>query len=193
MDFEQIHEQLRQMIDSKRYQHTLGVEETAVRLAEYYHVPEKKARQAALLHDCGKGLSKYHLLQRLEGSDIVVDDMEREVDALLHAPVGAIIAKEEFGIEDPEVLQAIRFHTTGSEKMSQLDKIIFLADYIEPGRSCPGIDEVRELAYVDLDQAIILAAGRTIVYEINRNNPIHLRTVKTRNTLLRKGERDGNS
>lgn len=193
MDYAKIRDQLQHMLNPNRFQHTLGVEETAVQLAAHYQIAEEKARLAALLHDCGKGLSKYHLLQRLAGSDIVVDDMEREMTPLLHAPVGAIIAREEFGIDDREVLQAIRFHTTGSDQMSQLDKVIFLADYIEPGRTCPGIDEVRRLAYVDLDQAIILAAGRTIVYEISRNNPIHLRTVETRNALLRKGEKDGNS
>lgn len=189
MDYEEIRRRLQTMLNTQRYQHTLGVEEVAVQLAKHYQVSEKQARIAALLHDCAKGLSKFHLLRKLEGSDIV-DDMELQVESLMHGPVGAIIAQEEFGINDEQILRAIRYHTTGSTEMSILEKIIFIADYIEPNRCCPGIDEVRELAFSDLDQAIILAAGRTIIYQVNRNNPIHLRTMEMRNALLsRKGER----
>ncbi|AZR73205.1 hypothetical protein BBF96_07285 [Anoxybacter fermentans] len=189
MDYAIIRQRLKQMLDYNRYQHTLGVEETAVKLAEHYGASVEQARLAGLLHDCAKCLSKFNLLRRLEGSDIVVDEMEKEVEPLLHGPVGAIIAREDFGIQDPAVLRAIRYHTTGAPDMTLLDKIIYLADYIEPGRDCPGIEEVRKLAFVNLDQAIILACGRTIIYEINRNNRIHLRTVEMRNALLRRGER----
>lgn len=188
MQEQKMHEKLQQMIDADRYQHTLGVVEMATRLAERYGACVEQARLAALLHDCAKGLSRFHLLQRLEGSDIVVDSVERAIIPILHGPVGAIIAREEFGVTDAAVLQAIRYHTTGSPEMSLLDKVIFLADYIEPNRSCPGVEELRQLAFQDLDQAIIQAAGRTIIYEINRNHLIHNRTVETRNALLRKGE-----
>lgn len=188
MNVEMIRQRLSQMIDANRYQHTLGVEETAVVLAKRYGASEEQARLAALLHDCAKGLSRFHLLKRLETSDIVVDDMERSIEPLLHGPVGAIIAQEDFGVTDEAILQAIRFHTTGSPDMTLLDKIIFLADYIEPNRVCPGIEEVRAKAQEDLDQAVVLAAGRTIIYEISRNNLVHLRTLETRNALLRKGE-----
>lgn len=184
--------QLQDLIDPERYRHTLGVVEMAERLAIHYGVSPEQARLAALLHDCAKGLSRFNLLRRLEGSDIVesnVDSMEREVTALLHGPVGAVMAKEDFGVTDEAVLQAIRYHTTGSPDMTLLDQIIFLADYIEPNRSCPGIEELRKLAFQDLDQAIIEAAGRTLIYEINRKNVIHQRTVEMRNALLRKGEK----
>ncbi len=188
--FDQMCKRLKEMIDLQRYQHTLGVIDTALRLAEHYRVSVEKAKIAALLHDCAKGLSKYHLLRRLKGSDIVVDDVELSLEPLMHGPVGAIIAREEFGIIDDEILRAIRYHTTGSVEMTLLDKIIFIADYIEPNRQCPGIDEVRQMAFIDLDQAIILAAGRTIIYEINRHNPIHLRTVQMRNALLERVKRN---
>lgn len=189
MDYEEIRCRLERMIDPERYQHTLRVVEVATRLAEHYQISVEQARIAGLLHDCAKGLSRFHLLRKLQGFDIV-DDMELAVEALLHGPVGAIIAEEEFGITDDQIIRAIRYHTTGSTDMSLLEKIIFIADYIEPNRHCPGIDEVRQLAFIDLDQAIILAAGRTIIFEINRNNPIHLRTIEMRNALLsRKGER----
>lgn len=179
---------LKQMLDPKRYQHTLGVVEMATRLAEHYGVSVEKARLAALLHDCAKGLTSFHLLRRLEGSDIVVDDMERMIPPILHGPVGAVMAKEDFGVTDPEILQAIRFHTTGAPNMTLLDKVIFLADYIEPNRTCSGVEELREQAFIDLDQAVATAAGRTIIYEVGRGNLIHLRTVATRNALLRKGD-----
>lgn len=189
MNLEVIRQRISQMLEPARYRHTLGVEETAVRLAKHYGVSEEQARVAALLHDCAKGLSRFTLLKRLETSDIVIDEMERSIEALLHGPVGAVIAREDFGIRDAAILRAIRFHTTGSPDMTLLDKVIFLADYIEPNRACPGVEELRRLAFQDLDQAVAHAAGRTIVYEINRNNLIHLRTVETRNALLRKGEK----
>lgn len=179
---------LKQMLDFKRFQHTLGVVEMASRLAERYGVPAEKARLAALLHDCAKGLSSFHLLRRIEGSDIVIDDMERLITPILHGPAGAVVAREDFGVTDPEILRAIRFHTTGAPDMTVLDKVIFLADYIEPNRTCSGVDELRKMAFVDLDQAVATAAGRTIIYEVNRGNLVHPRTLETRNALLRKGE-----
>lgn len=179
---------LKTMIDGKRYQHTIGVVETATRLAEHYGISIEKARIAALLHDCAKGLSSFLLLQRLEGSDIVIDDMERIITPILHGPAGAVVAREEFGVTDPEVLRAIRFHTTGAPDMTLLDKVIYLADYIEPNRKCPGMEELRQLAWIDLDQAVAMAAGRTIIYEVGRGGLIHPRTVETRNALLRKGD-----
>ncbi|MCK4260452.1 MAG: bis(5'-nucleosyl)-tetraphosphatase (symmetrical) YqeK [Halanaerobiales bacterium] len=191
MVYDDICVKLQQMLDSSRYQHTLGVVKVAIQLAEHYGVSTQQARLAALLHDSAKCLSKLNLLHRLESSDILVDDMEREVEALLHGPVGAVVAKEDFGIEDEAILRAIRYHTTGTPDMTLLDKIIFLADYIEPNRDCPGIEEVREVAFIDLDQAIIMATERTIIYEINRNNLIHLRTVETRNALIERVKNDG--
>lgn len=190
MDYSQIYQKLKNSLDPPRFTHTLGVEEMAIRLAEKYGANIEQARIAALLHDCAKPLSRFHLLRRLRSSDIVVDETEESIEALLHAPVGAIIANEDFGITDQTILSAIRHHTIGSPEMNLLDKIIFLADYIEPARDCPGIDQVREKAFQDLDQALVLASGRTIIYEIKRNNQIHLNTVKMRNSLIRKGEQD---
>lgn len=190
MNLEEMRKKLSQELSYVRYQHVLNVEETAIKLAEHYGAPVKKARTAALLHDCAKPLSRKHLLRILEGFDIVVDDTEKSLTPVLHAPVGAIMAEEEYGVDDPDILRAIRYHTIGTPDMRLLDKIIYLADYIEPGRVCSGIDQVRKLAFANIDKAIIKASSNSLVYEIGRDNLIHLNTVKMRNALLERVKKD---
>lgn len=167
--------------------------ETALRLAEKNNCDIEKVKIAALLHDCAKYPDKLYLLKLANDFDIILDDvMERNYE-LIHGPLGAKIAEKEYDVKDLEVLDAIKFHTTGRENMTLLDKIIYISDYIEPGRNFSGVEEVRNLAFKDLDESILLAMNNTISFLVNKNSLIHLNTIKARNFMIfKKIEGDGN-
>lgn len=175
---------LKSSIPEKRYVHSLGVSEAAVKLAALYGADVEKARLAGLLHDCARGLSNNNLLQIAEASDIVVTDIEKRAPVLLHAPVGAYIAARDYGINDREILRAITVHTTGGAEMSLLDNIIFLADYIEAGRCFPGVEKLRELAARDIKEAMLAAYDESLIYLISKKAVIHPSTLQGRNALL---------
>ncbi|WP_301109623.1 bis(5'-nucleosyl)-tetraphosphatase (symmetrical) YqeK [Sporosarcina sp.] len=142
MDLQQVRNDLEQRLPQKRYEHVLRVTEAAKELAKETGVPVEKAEIAGLFHDYAKFMDKEELLELLKR------DEEYELYAqyhseLWHAPVGALLAKERYGIEDEEILQAIRFHTTGRAGMTDLEKVIYIADLIEPGRKFPGIEDLR--------------------------------------------------
>ena len=145
---------VRKQLTDHRYQHTVGVMETAISLANKYGVDEKKAELAAIFHDYAKFRDKEEMR-----SIIIEQHMDKELleynSELWHAPVGAYLVEKEAGITDTEILDAIRYHTSGRPKMTRLEKVIYLADYIEPGRKFPGVDEVREIAEKDLNKALI--------------------------------------
>lgn len=168
-----------------RYQHTIGVLHTALKLAKRFGASEKKTELAAIFHDYAKFRNREEmreLITTIWDDKNIVD----YGDELLHAPCGAYFVEKEIGITDEEILNAIRYHTTGRPNMTLLEKIIFLADYIEPGRHFPGVDDVRELAEVDLDEAIILALQRTIAFLMKRKQLIYPLTVATYNDLIRR-------
>ncbi|WP_027338629.1 bis(5'-nucleosyl)-tetraphosphatase (symmetrical) YqeK [Halonatronum saccharophilum] len=176
---------LSQMISEDRLKHTLGVRDTAIKLAKIHSVDQEKARWAALLHDCAKGIPNNILLKKAEEFAIVIDDIYKKVPALLHGPVGAEIAKNKFRIEDEEILRAISCHTLGSEEMSQLDKVIFLADFIEPNRNCEAIETLREKVKGEsLDKGVRMACENTIRYNLTLGRIIHPQTILTRNSLI---------
>lgn len=179
-------------IGEKRFNHSIRVMETALGLAKIYDYNLEKTRTAALLHDCAKYTDKLYLLKLANDFDIILDDVMLHNYELIHGPLGAKIAEKEYGIIDVEILNAIRFHTTGRENMTLLDKIIYISDYIEPGRNFAGVDEVRALAFKSLDESILLAMDNTIKFLINKNNFIHLNTINARNYILQKNlEGDG--
>ena len=180
----EIKEILRRELPRPRYLHSLGVQKAAVSLAGVYGADPEKASLAALIHDCAKNMDGRHLLKRAVEFDILVDIVEKPLPDLLHGPVGAALAQRKFGVEDEEVLRAVRFHTTGVAGMSTLDKIIYLADYLEPGRDFPGVDRLRALAAVDLDEALLVAMEGTIRYVMGIRGMIHSRTIEARNWLL---------
>lgn len=188
----QAKERLREMISEERYLHSLGVADTAAELAERWGASVEKARIAGLMHDCGKSPSKNILLKRVLEFGIVMDEIEQSEPQLLHGHVSAELALREFGIDDQEILSSIRYHTTGRVSMSLLEKIIYLADYIEPGRDFPGVDELRELAGQDLDMAVLRAMDLTLIHVIRRGLLIHPRTVAARNWLI-SSRRDTNN
>nr|WP_308410492.1 bis(5'-nucleosyl)-tetraphosphatase (symmetrical) YqeK [Bacillus sp. Marseille-P3661] len=169
----------------KRYNHTLGVMETAVNLAEKYGADLKKAELAAIFHDYAKFRPKDEMRMIILEQAMPKELVEYHSE-LWHAPVGAFLVQKEIGIEDDDILQAIRFHTTGNKNMSLLDKIVFLADYIEPGRNFPGVDEARELAFKDLDAAVVLALKNTIKFLLDKNQLVYPDTLTTYNALCKK-------
>lgn len=167
-------------LTGKRFLHTLGVEYTAAALAMKYDVPLLNAQVAGLLHDNAKCLSDEKQLKICEKNHLHVSDVEKRNPYLLHGKVGAFLAKTEYGIEDDDILNAITWHTTGRPDMSVLEKIIFVADYIEPGRKeAPGLEEIRKLAFEDLDRAMIRILEDTLSYLGSGDREIDPMTRKT--------------
>ena len=149
------------MLDERRIAHVAGCESEAIELARRWGEDPETAAEAGILHDITKRLSHEEQLNLCEKYAIICDSAERATPKLLHAKTGAAVARELFGVRDP-VYEAIRWHTTGKADMTLLEKIIYLADYIEPTRDFPGVDALRELAYEDLDRAMLLGLQMTI-------------------------------
>ncbi len=185
-DLEQIKKELIQRNDFRK-EHTLSVVKVAVNMARKYEANIHKVKLAGLLHDYARNYENKKLLEIVEKNNIKIDKWEKEIPDLLHSPVGAFLAKNEFEVKDEEILNAIRYHTIGRPEMTLLEKIIFVADVIEPKRNFPGVDLMREKIEVDLDKAVILVCDFTIKYNIDRKRIIHPNTLLTRNSLL-KGE-----
>ena len=182
--FETLVKKLTSNLSSKRMSHSIGVSNSAVELAVQYGAKPDKARVAGLLHDCARELSSNTLLQLAEGFGILVNDIELVSPFLLHAPVGACLVRVEFGVTDEEILQAIQYHTTGRPDMSLLDKVIFLADYIEPNRSFPGVQHIRKLAFRDLDKAVLAVYDLTLQHIIDQGGLIHIASIQGRNAMV---------
>ncbi|ARD49533.1 bis(5'-nucleosyl)-tetraphosphatase (symmetrical) YqeK [Sporosarcina sp. P33] len=143
MDLQQVRNDLERRLPKERYEHVLRVTETAMKLAEEVGVSVEKAEIAGLFHDYAKFMNKEELLELLK-RDEEYELYVKYHSELWHAPVGALLAKERYGVDDDEILQAIRFHTTGRAGMGELEKVIYIADLIEPGRKFPGINELRQ-------------------------------------------------
>ena len=173
-------------LDHRRIPHVLGTEQEAIHLAERWGADVDKARRAALLHDCTKKLSLPEQLAAAERFQVPLDGMERQELKLLHAKTGAGIAETVFGT-DAEITNAIRWHTTGRAHMTLLEKVIYLADYIEPTRSFPGVEALRKACYEDLDAGLLLGLEMTIQEMEARGAPIHPKTLEARDAL--KGQR----
>lgn len=167
--------------DELRYEHTLGVAYTAACLAGLYGVDARKALRAGLLHDCAKCISSANTISLCKEYGIAISDVEmRNPSALLHAKLGAKLAFDKYNEKDEDVLNAIENHTTGRPEMSMLEKIIFVADYIEPGRDkAPDLYEVRRLAFSDIDKALIKILQDTLGYLSRKGGEIDPATKKT--------------
>lgn len=172
----------------KRMPHVLGTEQEAVRLTRRYGGDETQARIAALLHDCTKKLEMPEQLALCKRYDIALDELERKALKLLHSKTGAAIARDVFGVEDA-VYDAIWYHTTGKPDMTLLEKIIYLADYIEPSRDFPGVEELRQAVYEDLNHGLLMGLSMTIQEMEEMGNPVHHLTRDARDYLLKRGIR----
>lgn len=164
-DMGKIRKAMEKTLDKKRYEHTLGVSYTAAALAMRYDADLQHALLAGLLHDCAKCMDNGKKTALCKKQGIAITAVEEQNPFLLHAKVGAYLAKEKYGVEEPDVLRAILSHTTGRPGMSLLEKIVYVADYIEPGRrQAPGLPEIRHLAFQDLDQALLRILEDTLGY-----------------------------
>ncbi len=166
----------------RRMAHVLGTEQEALRLAQRYGVDEEEARVAALLHDCTKKLSIEEQLALCEKYGAKLDDLQRSALKLQHAITGAEIARDVFSVSDA-VYEAIRWHTTGKADMTTLEKIIYLADYIEPTRDFPDVEELRKVVYEDLDRGLLLGLEMSVQEMENWGNPVHEDTLRARDFL----------
>ena len=163
------------MVRQKRVRHIRGTEEEAMRLAERWGADVSQAQRAAILHDCTKYLELGPHKALCEQYGVELDELEQRAVKLLHSKTGACIAKYVFG-EPDEVYDAIFWHTTGKADMTLLEKILYMADYIEPNRDFEGVDKMRHLAYTDLDKAMLYGIEETIADMRERGNPIHSNT-----------------
>lgn len=171
---------LKNKLSEKRYEHTLGVEYTAAALAMRYGADMNKARMAGLLHDCAKYFPGEKLLAKCKKHNLPVNRYEEDYPELLHAKVGAYLAENKYGIKDEEILSAITWHTTGKPEMSLLDKIIYVADYMEPNRDkAPDLAQIRSLAFCDIDQCLTQILSNTLSYLTSKGSVIDPTTFAT--------------
>lgn len=175
-----LRKKVKKALDKDRYEHTKGVMYTAGCLAMAHGGNVDDAMLAGLLHDCAKCIPAEEKLELCRKNKIKLTEIEKRNPYLIHAKLGAFLAKQEYGVEDPAILHAIEVHTTGAPAMTLLDKIVFLADYIEPCRyKAENLAEIRELAFRDLDRALLQTLSDTIRYLDRGSREIDPMTQKT--------------
>lgn len=185
MDIKEMQALLQTSLKPRRFEHSLGVMDTAVILAKRFGVDEQQAAIAGLLHDCAREFETKDLIAESEKRHLYITDIDRQLPILMHAPLGTAIAKEKYDVHDTAVLKAIASHTVGGAYMSKLDKVIYLADMIEPHRSFDGLEELRHAAATeDLDSAMIRAFDQSIKFIMRKGHTIHPYTVAARNEIL---------
>lgn len=173
IDITSIRKKLKKELDKDRYEHTKGVMYTAGCLAMAHEYDIDKAMLAGLLHDCAKCIAHNEKIKICKDNDILINKSEYENPSLLHAKAGAVIAKKKYNISSPEILHAISVHTTGAPDMSTLDKIIYIADYIEPKRDmAPRLDFIRRIAFEDLNYCMAEILFDTLHYLNKQKNLI---------------------
>lgn len=165
--------QMKKRLKQGRYIHSVGVMYTAMNLAMRYGISIHDAGVAGILHDCAKGMNNEELIKYCRDNNIELTEDEKENYSLIHSKAGAYMATDKYKISDEGILNAIRYHTTGRPAMTKLEQIIYVADYIEPGRKeIPGLDEVRKQVYLDIDYACALILGNTIEYLENEGKNV---------------------
>lgn len=185
MDVEQLEKEVAKRLPLRRFQHVLRVTETARNLAQHYDVDIKRVEVAALLHDIAKFIDKDELRVVLvnENCDERLLSFHHE---LWHGPVGAIIAREQFQVVDDDILNAIRYHTTGRANMSAIEKVIYIADLIEPARDFPGVDYLREIATDNLDFAMGACIQHTLQFLISKSTTVFPDSITCYNEMMLK-------
>ena len=182
---ENLMQKIQMRMSEQRFKHVLGVEETAVALAKKYGASPEKASIAALTHDYAKERpdEEFKMVIVRDGFD---PELLNYNNAIWHGLVGASFVERELGITDAEILHAIRVHTTGAAKMSLLDKIIYVADYIEPGRDFPGVQDARAIAWADLDEAVAFETKHTLAHLLAQEQQIYPKSNDTYNYWVAK-------
>ena len=184
LSIEEIKLYLKTNLAEKRYTHILGVSDTAKKLAKLNGISEEKAEIAGLAHDVAKNLSKTRMKEIMEENNIVISDVEENNSNLWHSIIGPIEAKNKLGIQEKQILDAIRWHTTGKEDMSILTKIIYIADMIEPNRNFEGVEDIRKVTFEDLDTGVYYGLTRSIEFLLIKNLLIDENTIRARNYFL---------
>ena len=180
MEVQQIEEKLKTALKPSRYRHTIGVAYTASCMAMVFGVDVHKAYRAGLLHDCAKCLTNEKRIFLCKKHNIQMNEAELKNPQLLHAKVGSFLAMEEFDIHDQDIINAILNHTTGRPDMSLLEKIIYIADYMEPGRKqAPNLSAIRKAAFEDLDKALLMILEDTLSYLHSTGSVVDTMTQKT--------------
>jgi predicted HD superfamily hydrolase involved in NAD metabolism len=181
-------EKIKKRLGEKRYKHTLYVLEAASKLAKNLNLNQKKVKTAALLHDIAKSKNPEELKLILKDSRWNVDQMEAAIAPILHAPAGAVIAEKEFGVEDQEVLEAIRYHTLGHPEMGKIAQVIYAADFISEDRQFSTLDEIRKKTERDFELGLYLITTNIIKYQLEQDNFIHPYSNDLRNKLLKRSD-----
>jgi len=178
----------RERLSDKRYEHTVRVADTIEKLARLHGLDPERARLAGLLHDTAREIGKEELLRVAEEDGLSVGNFERERPILLHGPVAAELAREDLRVEDKEILDAVRVHTTGEPGMGPLALALFVADKIEPGREQPGVEDLRDLASVSLYRATRAALESSISHNERRDRSAHPKSQQTLDWLRASGD-----
>lgn len=195
MDYEKIElikSDLVKRLKPSRYEHTLGVAYTAAALAMRYGEDINKAFITGLLHDCAKYLTAKELVEECEKNNIKLNEHEYKYTSLIHQKAGAFLAKNRYDVQDEDICHAVSCHTTGDINMNLLDKIIYIADYIEPHRDkAPRLNELRKLAFIDIDECLVETASGTIEYVLQQCGEVDDFTLEVfenmkKNNMIRK-------
>lgn len=185
LDFsrEELLEKVASSMSEKRFKHVLGVEQAALELAELYGCDATKASLAALLHDVAKEVEDAVFLKLIDQKHLD-PDLKNWGNNIWHGVVGAHMISSEFGLQDQEILQAIQRHTVGAADMTLLDKVLYVADYIDPGRDFPGVEQARSISKASLDKAVAFETAQTVAYLAKKGIPIYPQTIETYNAYV---------
>lgn len=186
MQLTEMKARLAKELPAKRFAHSVAVYETAVKLAKLYGVDEEKAAIAGMLHDSGRQIPKSDFIAKCAELGIALDEIEMAQPILIHAKLGVYYAEHEFGVTDPEILDAIRYHTTGAAHMTPLAMVIYLADLVEPHRDFPGVDDMRKFVQQGLEFGMLKAYAHTMEYLLDQQLLIHPDCLAGYNELVMK-------
>lgn len=184
MNWEQIVSKLKPLMKKYRYQHSLRVSVIAGKIAQYYHLPVEKAKISGLIHDCVKDYSLDELKSLINKYQISLTKVEKNIPKIWHAFVGAEMAKDIFQIDDLEILNAIRYHSTASSNMSLLGKIVYIADKIEPGRKSESMKKLWKIIWEDIDLVMLELLNEELKYLVSEHLVIHPATIEVRNKII---------
>lgn len=182
-DIELLKEEIKGKLTEKRFLHSLAVMDMCEKLAEKYNCDEKKAKLVGLVHDMAKEMTDEEMLNYIRKNNIPISETEKNIPQILHGKIAANLAKKKYDFDD-EMCDAIKYHTTGKENMTILQKVLFVSDKIDETRKYEGVEELRKLAFEDLDEAIIKNIDETLKINIDKRKVILEESIKTRNYLL---------
>ena len=177
LNYKDVEYKLKEMLPERRLKHSMNVSQCVVKLSEIYGYDMEKAKLAGLIHDCAKYFNDDQVEDSIKKFNIELDSLEENNISLSHSVIGSYVIQEIFNIKDEDIINAVRYHTTGRENMTILEKIIYMADLIEEGRKFPLVDK--------LDEALLLSFNNTIKFVMDNNQLIHPITVSARNYILR--------